>query len=210
MRARGSDRASRSRARTCATTPVARSPEHARARRPPSRDELEDDARTTRFRSSRTRARRSSGRDRSFTRTRPGACFRCARGTPYARARRTSRPGPWANAAPRIAESAELKSRTAVRRARREGSAKRSKDTKDGDLRPGAPETAQPTSIPPSKRMTIRATTPIRDAVSIDSTDRPRKTSLATAATIREIAGPGWGTSDTCSWPRRRTGRRPR
>ena len=51
----------------------------------------------------------------------------------------------------------------------------------------------QPTSIPPSKRMTMRATTPMRDAVSIDTTDSPGNTSLATAATIRKIAGPGIG-----------------
>ncbi len=39
----------------------------------------------------------------------------------------------------------------------------------------------------------MRATTPMRDAVSIDTTDSPGNTSLATAATIRKIAGPGIG-----------------
>ena len=39
----------------------------------------------------------------------------------------------------------------------------------------------------------MRATMPMRDAVSIDTTDSPGNTSLATAATIRKIAGPGIG-----------------
>ena len=39
----------------------------------------------------------------------------------------------------------------------------------------------------------MRATIAIRDAVSIDTTESPAKTSLATAATIRKIAGPGMG-----------------
>src|ERR671930_1200322 len=52
----------------------------------------------------------------------------------------------------------------------------------------------QPTCMPPSKRITISATTPIRSTLWIEITvSRPGKTSDATAATTRKSAGAGTG-----------------
>ena len=52
----------------------------------------------------------------------------------------------------------------------------------------------QPTFIPPSNRITISATTPMRSTVLIDSrSPSAGKTSEATAAAIRKIAGAGTG-----------------
>ena len=52
---------------------------------------------------------------------------------------------------------------------------------------------ASPTCMPPSKRITISATTAIRSTSTVDSSDRPGQMSEATAAATRKSAGGGTG-----------------